>query len=219
MGTPRKLQLKSGTFVPGATTIVGLLDKPFLVPWANNLGLIGIDYEPYVEKKAKLGSLIHEIIQSHLLHTEIEIPKEITDDELSLAEAAFYRYLEWENNHTISDIEVEKGLVSETYKFGGYLDIYCKMDDKWTVIDIKTSNDINLEQRVQVSAYEHLVRENNLPVDRIMIINTGKDVGSTLQVEEIALDRVSKYFKLFKSLIDVYYNKKEVEKLDDTTRV
>lgn len=216
----RPLKLKSGMYVPGATTVVGLLDKStFLVPWANNLGLLGIEYEPYVDKKAKLGSLIHEIIQSHLLHVEVEIPKDITDDELALAEQAFYRYLEWEKQHTISDIEIEKSLVSETYKYGGYLDIYCKVDGVWTVIDIKTSSDINLEQRVQVSAYEHLLRENNLPVDRVMIINTGKDVGETIKVEEIALDKVSKYFKLFKSLVDVYYIKKEVEKSNDPTRV
>ena len=30
---------------PGATTIIGQVDKPFLVKWANNLGLDGKDYE------------------------------------------------------------------------------------------------------------------------------------------------------------------------------
>lgn len=213
------LTLKNGRYVPGATTIVGQLDKPFLVAWANNLGLSGIDYEEFVDKKAKLGTLIHNIIQSHLMHTEIEIPQEISDDELALAEQAFYRYLEWENNHTISDVEIEKGLVSETYKYGGYLDIYCMVDGKWTIIDIKTSNEITVEQQIQVSSYEHLVRENNLPVDQLLIINTGKDTASQLQVMQIALDRASKYFKLFKALVDVYYIRKEVEKKDDTANV
>lgn len=213
------LTLKNGRYVPGATTIVGQLDKPFLVTWANNLGLSGIDYEEFVDKKAKLGTLIHNIIQSHLMHTEIEIPQEISDDELALAEQAFYRYLGWENNHTISDVEIEKGLVSETYKYGGYLDIYCMVDGKWTIIDIKTSNEITVEQQIQVSSYEHLVRENNLPVDQLLIINTGKDTASQLQVMQIALDRASKYFKLFKALVDVYYIRKEVEKKDDTANV
>lgn len=215
----RTLQLRSGKYVPGATTIVGQLDKPFLVTWANELGFARIDYKEFVDKKAKLGSLIHDIIQSHLLHTEIEIPPTITDDELALAEAAFYRYLEWEKDHTISDVEVEKGLVSETYQYGGYLDIYCKVDGVWTIIDIKTSSSINLEQQIQVSSYEQLVRENNLPVDCLLIINTGKDPSSELEIMEIARDRASKYFKLFKALVDVYYIKKEVEKKDDTTRV
>ena len=36
-----------GTRVPGATTIIGILDKPALIKWANNLGLAGIDSTKY----------------------------------------------------------------------------------------------------------------------------------------------------------------------------
>lgn len=214
-----ELKLKSGRYVPGATTITGLLDKPFLVTWANELGLQGIEYESFVEKKAKLGTLIHNIIQSHITHTEIEIPVEVTDEELAMAEQAFHRYMEWEDNHKLSNIEIEKPLVSETYQYGGYLDIYCKVDGIWTVIDIKTSNRVNLEHKLQVSAYEHLVRENNLPVDQLLIINVGKEPNVPLEVVQIAMDRASKYFKYFKSLLDTYKIKKEVEKEDDPTRV
>ena len=37
-----RYELKDGTYVPGTTTITGLENKPFLVPWANRLGLEGI---------------------------------------------------------------------------------------------------------------------------------------------------------------------------------
>jgi hypothetical protein len=37
-----------GVRVPGATTITGLLNKPYLVPWANKLGLEGI--EQYIQR-------------------------------------------------------------------------------------------------------------------------------------------------------------------------
>ena len=49
-----------GTLVPGSTTITGLLNKPALVKWANNLGLQGIDSSKYVDKAARVGTLIHE---------------------------------------------------------------------------------------------------------------------------------------------------------------
>ncbi len=205
----RVLKLKDGTKVPGATTILKLLDKPFLVKWANNLGKKGVDVTEYVTHSASVGDLIHTIIQSHLLHTEVDISK-YDDYDLKTAEDAFYRYLEWENQHTIEDVEIEKRLVSETYRYGGFLDLYCKVDGKWTIIDIKTSKQINTEQKVQVSSYEQLVRENNLKVDRILIINTGKSPESKLQVEEIAMDKASKYFKCFKSLLDLYYVQKEI---------
>ena len=204
------LQLKDGAFVPGATTILKLLDKPFLVKWANKLGKEGKDCDEVRDQAAQMGTLIHEIIQSHLTKTEITIDEKYTDDDIANAEKAFARYMEWEANHTIENVEIEKELVSETYRYGGYLDVYCKVDGYWSIIDIKTSKKIGTEQAIQVSAYEQLVRENNLPVDRLYIVNVGKLDNSKLEVMEIARDKSSKYFKLFKQLVDVYYTKKEI---------
>ena len=48
--------LQDGTLVPGATTVTGLLNKPALVKWANNLGLQGIDSSKYVDKAARVCS-------------------------------------------------------------------------------------------------------------------------------------------------------------------
>lgn len=173
------------------------------------MGKQGKDVNEYKEEKARLGTLIHNIIQSHLLQRELDISR-YSEEELRLGEQAFYRYLEWEKQHTIENVEVEKGLVSETYKYGGYLDIYCKVDGVYTIIDIKTSKDVGIEQKIQVSSYEQLVRENNLLVDRLLIINTGKEENSELQIVEIARDKSSKYFKMFKALLDVYYIRKEI---------
>ena len=204
-----ELRLSDGTLVPGSTTILKQLDKPFLVKWANKLGKEGKDVTEYVNNSAKLGTLIHSIVESHLLKQEIDVSN-YTDDELTLAELAFGRYMAWENQHTIENVEVEKVLVSETYKYGGSIDIYCKLDGVYTVIDLKTSKSVSLDQEIQVSSYEQLVRENNLLVDRLLIVNLGKEATSKLNVVEIARDKSSKYFKLFKHLLDVYYTKKEI---------
>ncbi len=204
-----ELRLSDGTLVPGSTTILKQLDKPFLVKWANKLGKEGKDVTEYVNNSAKLGTLIHSIVESHLLKQEIDVSN-YTDDELTLAELAFGRYMAWENQHTIENVEVEKVLVSETYKYGGSIDIYCKLDGVYTVIDLKTSKSVSLDQEIQVSSYEQLVRENNLLVDRLLIVNLGKEATSKLNVVEIARDKSSKYFKLFKQLLDVYYTKKEI---------
>lgn len=194
---------------PGATTILKIVDKPFLVKWANKIGLQGIKVDEYVNEKAKVGELIHKIIQSRLLKQPLDV-NGYSDEELRVAEKAFFRYVEWEKQHIIENVEIEKELFSDTYKYMGRLDVYCKLDGLWTIIDIKTSKSVNIEQEVQVSSYEQLVRENNLKVDRVMIINTGKEDNSNLQVVEVTQDKVSKYFKLFKLLVDVYYVKKEI---------
>ena len=205
----RTLKLKDGTIVPGATKILKQLSKDFLITWANNLGKKGIDYNECVSHSAVVGDIIHTIIQSHLLHIPVDISTYDPQDLLE-AEKAFNRYMEWEKQHTIEFVEVEKELVSETYKFGGYLDIYCRLDGEWTIIDIKTSKKIYEEQKVQVSSYEQLVRENNLKVDRLLVLNTGKLEDSVLQVEEISKDQASKYFKAFKVFLDLYYTRKEI---------
>lgn len=204
------LVLKDGTRVPGATTILKLLDKSFLIKWANKLGKQNIDVEDYVQHSAKSGELIHKIIESHLTKTPLDI-SEYSDEELSVAEQAFNRYLSWEEQHTLEEVEIEKELVSEAYKFGGLLDIYCKLDGEYTVIDLKTSKSIGSEQLLQVSSYEQLLRENNLKVDKMMIINVGKLADSKLQIEELSTQDSSKYFKMFKALVDVYYAKKELD--------
>ena len=190
------LQLKNGTYVPGSTTILGLLDKPFLVPWANKLGKQQIDVQEYVDQAAKQGELIHLILDSHIMHEEIDLDK-YSDEEIRIGEEAFNRYMEWERNHTIEFPEVEKELVSETYKYGGKLDFYCLLDGKWTIIDFKTSNKISIDQKIQVSSYENLVRENGLKVEQLLILNVGKTDGFKLQVEEIPFKDSTKYFKMF----------------------
>ena len=52
--------------------------------------------------------------------------------------------------------------------------------------------------------------ENNLPIDKIMILNLGKEDNSKLQVKEISKSDMVKYFKMFIKLLDVYYTKKEI---------
>ena len=59
-------KLANGKRVPGVTTVLGIINKPALVKWANNLGLQGIDSTTYVDGTAKIGTLAHEMIQEYL---------------------------------------------------------------------------------------------------------------------------------------------------------
>lgn len=101
-------------------------------------------------------------------------------------------------------------MISEVHKYGGYLDLYCKVDGKYTVIDIKTSKSIGLEQKIQVSSYVQLLQENNLPIDRYIILNTGKQVGSQLQTYELNDGEIIKYLRVFNKLLELYYVRKEI---------
>ena len=59
-----------GTRVPGVTTICGVMDKPALVKWANNLGLQGTDSTKYVDALAASGTLAHYWAEEVLIGRE-----------------------------------------------------------------------------------------------------------------------------------------------------
>ena len=205
-----KLYLKDGTQVPGATTITKLLNKPFLVAWANKLGKKGIDVNEYVKDTAKIGTLIHGIVESHITGEAIDIPETVSDNELEQAEKAFLRFKEWEDKQNIEYLGVEKTLVSEIYKYGGIIDCYCKLNNIYSVVDFKTSKDISYEHFLQTSSYIQLLKENNLPVEQIVIINIPRDENISFKVEVMNLTDSEIYFSIFKSLLDVYYLKKRL---------
>jgi len=206
------LRLKDGTRVPGATTIVGILDKPFLVPWANKLGMQKIDVQEYTQKQALLGTLMHEILESHILRESVVLGSQYSDDDIDKIAKLFQElYLPWEANHKLEPIFIEKELVSEVYKYGGIIDMYCILDGKKTLVDFKTSKQISKEQLLQLSSYYQLLTENGYEVEQMMILDVPKFQDKKLQTHYLDIEvDVPKYFKLFKDLVNVYYDMKEI---------
>lgn len=202
--------LEDGTLVPGSTTVTGLLNKPALVKWANNLGLQGIDSTKYVDKAARVGTLIHSLVEAHITKTEADLT-DYTQLEIEMANVGFYKYLDWEKQHTVEPIFNEKKFVSEKFKYGGTLDFYCKVDGKKTLIDFKSGKGIFNEHFLQVSSYANLLTENGYKVEQIMILNIGRNEDEPFDHKEIKKPTITKYFKMFKALLQVYYIKKDLE--------
>ena len=65
-------KLEDGTKVPGVTTVLGILNKPALVKWANNLGLQGIDSNKYRDEMADIGTLAHQMIVNYFNKVETD---------------------------------------------------------------------------------------------------------------------------------------------------
>lgn len=196
-----------GKRVPGATTITGLLNKPHLIKWANNLGLDGIDSSKYTDEAAAVGTLAHALIQAHLQGEELDTST-FSPVQVDLAENAVISFYEWASRHTIEPIICEIPMVSEKLKFGGTVDCYCKLDGKPTLVDFKTGKAIYEEYFVQTSAYRELLEEHGYPVEEIKILRVGRD--ETEGFEERSITDSSKYFEIFQSLLKVYYIKREV---------
>lgn len=197
-----------GKRVPGATTITGLLNKPHLIKWANNLGLEGIDSSKYTDEAAAVGTLAHALIQAHLQGDKVDTDL-FSPIQVDLAENAVLSFYEWASRHNIEPIICEKPMVSEKLRFGGTVDCYCMLDGKPTLLDFKTGKAIYDEYFVQTSAYRELLLEHGHPVEEIKILRVGRD--ETEGFEERSITDSTKYFKIFQNLLDIYYIKRELK--------
>jgi len=197
----QKYYLRDGTEVPGVTTVLGVMAKPALIRWANQQGLKGIDTTKYVDSMAAVGTLAHAMIEAHLTG-ETADTSDYSHNQIDLAENAVLSYLSWEKGHDLRVIRTEAQLVSEDYRFGGTIDCYGVLDGVPTLVDFKTSKAIYDEHLYQVSAYAALLEEHDYVVDRIMILQVGRDETEGFSTR--TLDDWTHEFHIFQCSLNLY---------------
>lgn len=197
-----------GKRVPGVTTILGVLAKPALIAWANRMGLEGIDTSKYVDEAARAGTAAHEMIECHLTGTEFE-RSQYAEDILSIAENGYLKYLDWEKNQKIENVKSEMVLVSEKYRYGGTIDMYCELNGVPTLVDFKTnSTGIYPEMMHQTAGgYRALLEENGYPVKKVIIIRLGKSENMDMETKEIG--NWKEHWQIFEHCLALY----ELQKL------
>jgi hypothetical protein len=196
-----------GTPVGGVTSVLGVLSKPALVPWANRLGLQGVEVNKYIDVLAEVGTLAHYLTICHLTKT-IDVLEDIGDFKsdvwgtnvnrvmFNLAEKApevneyspnqvasslncLRKYLNWESKHDVKPIDAEFGLVSEKWGFGGTIDLFAFIDGKLECVDFKTGKAIYDTHFYQTAAYRRLIDESHY----------GQDIGKVDQCRILQIGR------------------------------
>ena len=206
----QKYHTQDGSMVPGVTTILNVLAKPALVGWANRMGLQGIDTTKYVDSKAEIGTIAHYLIECDLRGEKPDL-SEYAPIQVSTAENSFLKWLDWKSAHVLELLKGEEQLVSEQFRYGGTIDIYCKLDGVLTLIDIKTSGSgIWPEMRHQVAAYWQLLIENELPVSQVIIVRVGRDDKEGFQTETVG--ELEEHLQLFLHTLEVYRLQKKLAK-------
>jgi hypothetical protein len=199
-----RYELKDGTYVVGVTTVCGLMDKPFLVRWANKLGLEGIDSTKYVDELATIGTIAHEVIRHNLLNETL--PENFFNDytklQMDASIESVNKFLSWKKNNNIKPISVEKGLVSEQYRYGGTHDLYCDLNGKKTLIDWKTGKGLYESHKVQLAANRQLLEENGYPVDECRLLSISRNDKE--DTEELVVGGMDLRFKKFLNLLEIY---------------
>ncbi len=206
----QRYRLADGTIVPGVTTIVGLLNKPYLVAWANKMGLQGVDTTAYTAAAAGAGTCAHEMIQAMVGGTDVDFSK-YTGEEIEAAQNAAEKFRAWLQNHDMQTHLIEEQLVSERYRVGGTIDWYGELDGRMTLVDIKTSGNVYAEHIIQVAAYAQMLKDEEYPVDGVRILRFSREDNDDHRDFAVA-DRLLKAgLNIFLRLREVYDLRKEIK--------
>jgi len=197
-----------GTRLPGVTTVLGILNKPALVKWANNLGLQGIDSNKYRDEMADIGTLAHRMILDHFSQQKTDT-SEYSPDQVELAENCLLSFYEWEKGHKLEVILAEAPLVSDELGYGGTVDCYCNLDGVPTLLDFKTGKAIYSEAIHQLAAYADLLGANNHSVAEARVLRIGRDDNEGF--EEKLVKNLDKHFEIFEHCLAIYNLQKEVK--------
>ncbi len=201
--------------VPGVTTVLGILNKPALVVWANRMGLQGIDTTKHVKTAADIGTICHRMIEDDI-KSMLGIEHEKLDEKLyapadiDKAENGMIRWLDFKMNNRFEPIESELQISSRKHGFGGTCDIYCRLNGKLTLLDIKTSSGIYDEMRHQVAAYKQLLVESGREVEQVAVLRVGKEDVGDLEISYIDQQKLDIHFGIFLSCLNIYQLNKKI---------
>lgn len=198
-----------GKQVPGTTTVIGVLNKPALVKWANQIGLEGIQLDKYMDKLANIGTCAHLMVECHLKGIDPDL-SEFTQEEIDKAENALISFYNWESQHQIKVIATELPLVSEEYHYGGTIDAVLEIDGNVNLVDFKTSKGIFNEHKIQLGAYRNLLEENGYTIEQYRVLRIGRD--ETEGFEEHVIPDLGLYWQMFLALLEVYNLQKLLNK-------
>ena len=215
----RRYRTEDGAIVPGVTTILGIIDKPALVKWANGLGLRGIDSSTYVDETARIGTLAHEMIQEHLGGPSWD-REAYTAEQVDQAENAVLSFFEWERQTgaTMETVEIEMPLVSGRFLYGGTIDWYGDIDGRRWLVDIKTSKALYPEHVYQVAAYHRLLLEHGMPVDGVRLLRVGRTEDEGFDDHVIGTAELDGAWSVFAMALELYQAIKRYDKIKKGAR-
>lgn len=196
---------ESGEIFPGVTTILGVINKPHLVPWANKLGLQGIDSTRYVDATAVVGTLAHEMVQEYLGGPAWDRGR-YAPEEVDLAENALLKFFEWEKHITgkVETIAIERKLVHEPRRYGGTIDWIGRIEGKTWLIDFKTSRALYPEHVYQIAAYNQLCWINDIEIQGVRIIRIGRDGGEGFEDRVVSSEELQYGEYVFNCALQLY---------------
>lgn len=206
----------AGQPVPGVTSILKVIDKPALMPWA-----IGVTRDYWLEqvsagrtdfakihkeswnasklvskKAADIGKNVHAYAEAHFKGQPLP---ELLSDEARRGVDAFHK---WLDAHKVAIKASERLVFSKEFYYAGTCDFVAEVDGVLVVGDIKTSSGIYPEMRMQTAAYQHaLEEEKGISFGGRVIVRFDKKTGEfeAKQLNDFEFD-----FRGFKAALELH---------------
>lgn len=204
---------KDNKKVPRVTHILSdMIHNDYLMKWSNSLGFKHINYTKYMSEAADKGTITHSCIEYFLNNNEDpDINKFIssysmytTDLNITINNTynSFKQWWNIVNKNEVEIVYVEKTLVCD--EFAGTLDCLLKINNKYWLIDFKTSTHMNYKYCLQLAAYRDMLKRcENIEVDGCIVLKLNKDM---IKFEEYVLDFSDPiHLKFINDCTDTFY--------------
>jgi hypothetical protein len=204
---------QDGAMVPGSTTVLGVINKPYLIKWANRLGLEGIDVDKYRDEAADTGNGLHYLLECDVKGVEPDL-KDFTPAQVERANLGLAAFRAWRMNEApdLKPLGIEMRLVSEKYRYGGTLDLYALIKGRYTLVDYKTSASVYLEHKAQATSYARLAQEHGHRLQDVLVLQLPRTEGGTYIPHKLTPAHMSLYWQLFELSLSMYTLQKQIKR-------
>lgn len=156
------------------TKLIDLLNKPALVYWSNKIGLSGVSLKDYRIDSSNKGTSKHDEVENYikngvLFKDYIKLDKVLKD-------------------YVVIGCEVE----IKTNNLIGRADLILEKENKKYIIDFKSSNNIYLSTKLQLSTYKNMFN-----ADYIGVIDLNNFKLTLLDIN------TDKYYEIIKRLFQI----------------
>ena len=197
-----------GKRVAGVTTKIGRYKSAdSLIHWAWQCGINGLDYREEKKKAGDIGTDLHNLAEEYIKGNEPFVSKD------PVVHHCFQQFLEWWNNYDCEVIWTEKTYTNKKLNCGGCPDLLVKKDDKYILIDFKTSKNMYGDHLIQLGAYSELIKlEDGIEIDEAIIVRFPKDDDQT-QIKKYSKKDLALGSKQFKKYSECYETEKLINKV------
>jgi hypothetical protein len=186
-------------YIPSVTWICGYLPKG--VPFYKWLASKGWDEsQAIMEEAGERGTMIHKAVEMLIAGQTVKYNTVINDRELTADEySAVMSFVAWYKEAQPEIYKSEFTVFSPDDRYAGTIDLLCKINKGWWVVDFKTGQSIWPSHEIQLTAYQHAIGEEGVQTAIVQL-------GYQRNKKHFKWTPIDDKWKLFNAAYDIWEN-------------